>query len=103
MNKKLRNIGASMMWFIGAITILSQLYRIVTYYIFNIDWDWAWVDLIISLVAFAFMFIKAKLKSIVASALQNLANRAGSKRSSTSNTINNNFPNNSTFGQDEED
>jgi hypothetical protein len=75
MNTKLQNIGASLLWFLGAAVFIAQGYRAVAYYLFDVHIDWTWHDVMVGMISFAVMFIPAKLKSIVSDTLTRIAGK----------------------------
>lgn len=79
MNKsisKFAKYGADFLWFLGALIFISQTYRAVAYYLFDLPMQWNYTDIIIAVVAFAFMFIQSRLKSAVSGVLRSMADKA---------------------------
>ena len=61
---KLKEIGKSIVWLLGLIILIAQVYRIVAYYIFNVEFEVDFVkDGSFALLGFAMMFIQSALKT----------------------------------------
>lgn len=68
---KLKEFGKSLIWLLGAIILIAQTYRIVAFYVFNIDFEVEFVrDGIFALFGFALMFIQSNLKSAAANLIK---------------------------------
>ena len=66
MNSKLRNLGANLLWLLGALIFIAQTYRVLAFYLFEQPMDIVWTrDGLIAVIAFAMMFVQSSLKTAV--------------------------------------